>query len=574
MPLNAGPEVTRLSLEHKTAITTLSLTTKSSLTTTRPFSGSDDSMSFGFSPGDIALFLRFATTVFKALKEAGGSRSEYRFAQQQCQSFLIVMDDVQRLDLSTVSDSFRSQIEEYSTHTREFVKDFKRAITKYEKSMGKSSHRGFIASAPKKVQWAFSAADDLDKFRQSLFAQVNLIQITISSATLSIVARLNQPQQLLPGPARSSALSKAIYPDRHKQGYLDWNYSLADRLDLLERVDYITDLVYERLLTRRPGSLLADHRRIHTLPDDASINVSYPPLDTISRRCTLSSTSHSNQVPVLDQQHVQVAHERTHSVLQNTLASEINEYLRSLSLEELSEQEAEQVNQISSQRLLLNGTEEESSEQLPQKAENDRDQPQPSGSDERKGQRSKFRQRMPSFGFSMDALIGARLAIDILQLLDSAAKASFDITKIANASQELIMLSRRISQYSSVLETATNVICTSMSAGQQRLGWDVIRESQVAIREVKNILNVLTYRTKTGQHKHTEIVRLVKRQLWRLNKKKVLLLMDEIESLKSTFSVVLQTHQIQISERSFAEIKYAREMQMKALKTQSVISSR
>ena len=79
------------------------------------------------------------------------------------------MDNIQRLDLSNVSDSFRRQIEEYSTHTQEFVKDFKETIVKYEKSMGKSSYRGFLTSAPKKIQWAFSAADDLDKFRQSPF---------------------------------------------------------------------------------------------------------------------------------------------------------------------------------------------------------------------------------------------------------------------------------------------------------------------------------------------------------------------------------------------------------------------
>ncbi|EED12731.1 hypothetical protein TSTA_052530 [Talaromyces stipitatus ATCC 10500] len=482
-------------------------------------------MSFGFSPGDIALFLGFATKVVKALKEAGGSRSEYCHAQQQCEGFLMVMDDVQRLDLSNVSDSFRSRIEEYSAHTQEFVKDFKRTIVKYEKSMGKSSHRGFITSAPKKVQWAFSAADDLEKFRQSLSSQVNLVQFTISNAILSIVAKSNQPQQLLLGPARRDALSKAIYPDRHEQGYLDWNYNLIDSLDMLGRVNDITDLVYERLLTRRPGLLLADHGRIYTIPDDVSISVSYPPLNTISHGRTLPSTGHLNEVSVLNQHHVQLAHERTYSVQQNTLASEINEYLRSLNLEELSEREAEQVNQMSSQRLLLNEPEEESSEPLPQKTENNRDQPQPSGSDEKQRRKSKFHHRMSSFGFPMDALSGASLAIGITQFIASAAK--------------------------------------------QRLGWDIIQESQVAIREVENILNILTYRTETGWQKYMLIMRIM---IWESNKKRVLSLLDEIESLKSTFSIVLQTHQIQISERRFAEIQYAREIQMKTLETQLVMS--
>ncbi|KUL87842.1 hypothetical protein ZTR_03172 [Talaromyces verruculosus] len=522
-------------------------------------------MSFGFSPGDITLFLGFATKVVKAMKEAGGSKSEYCLAQQQCQDFLRVMDDVQRLDLSNVSDSFRSQIEEYSTHTQEFVKDFKKIIVKYEKSMGKASQRGFITSAPKKIQWAFRAADDLDKFRQSLSAQVNLVHITISNAILSIVARSSQPQQLLLGPARSNALGTAIYRDRHKQGYLDWKYNMINSLDMHERVDNITDLVYEHLLTRRPGLLLADHGRIYTLSD----NVSSPTLDTIPDPHTLLSSGHSDEVPGLDQQHVQLAHERTHSVQEGSLAGELDEYLRSLGLEELSEWEAEYVDQISSQRFLLNGPEEDFSES---ETENHRDQPQPSRLDDKKGQRSKFRRRMPSFGFSTNALGGASLAISIAQLIDSAARTSFYIMKSKNAYKELVMLSRRIHQYSSILETATNVICTSMSAGQQKLGWDIIRQSQAAMSEVESIVNV---RAGSGLWQtQRELVRIMRIMWLPWERKRVLSLMDEIESLKSTFSIMLRTHQVQISERSFTEMQYARELEMKTLEIQRVVSAR
>lgn len=524
-------------------------------------------MSFGFSPGDITLFLGFATKVIKALKEAGGSKSEYCLAQQQCQGFLKVMDDIQRLDLSSVSESFRNHIEEYSTHTREFVKGFKGAIVKYEKSMGKSSHRGFVSSAPRKLQWAFSAADDLDKFRQSLSAQVNLVHITISNAILSIITRSNQPQQLLLEPSHNSAFSKAVYSDRHRQSYLDWNYNLINSLDMLERVDSITDLVYERLLTRQSGLLLADHPRVHTLPH----NESSPTPDAISQRRTLPPAAHLDKVTVVKHQNVRSAQERTHSVHQETLAGEINEYLRFLSLEELSEQDAEQVNQIGSQRLLLNGPEEEPSEPLPRSMEYNRDQPQPSGSE---GQRSRFRRRLPpfirhgqpsSFVFSMDTRSSTTLEISITQLISSAAKISFDIMQTRNSFKELVMFSRRIRQFSSVLETATNVICISMSAEQQRLGFDIVQQGQAAISEVYDILDLLNLRLGSGLWpKYIGLVRLVRTLLW---KKRVLILMDEIESLKSTFSIMLQTQHFQISERSFAEIQYAGEMQMQTLKS-------
>ena len=49
--------------------------------------------------------------------------------------------------------------------------DFQTSIPQYEKSMGVNAKRGLFGSAPRKVQWAFMAADYLNKFRQSLAVQ-------------------------------------------------------------------------------------------------------------------------------------------------------------------------------------------------------------------------------------------------------------------------------------------------------------------------------------------------------------------------------------------------------------------
>jgi hypothetical protein len=106
-------------------------------------------MSFGFSPSDIVLFIGFATKVVKALKQKGGSKSEYQLAERQCQDFLAVMEDIKHLDLSNIPEPFRSKIEEYATHTREFVTAFKQMINVYNKSMGKTSQ-----SCPSRLTFA------------------------------------------------------------------------------------------------------------------------------------------------------------------------------------------------------------------------------------------------------------------------------------------------------------------------------------------------------------------------------------------------------------------------------------
>lgn len=141
-------------------------------------------MSFGFSPGDIVLFTQFAAKVVSSLAEQGGSKTQFQLAERQCQAFLSVMTEVQSLDLSNVPVSFRNKIDEYSTSVQEFVKEFRDTIAHYEKSMGESSRRGLFRSAPRKVQWAFMAAEDLAMFRQSLAAQLDLVKIVIQSSIL------------------------------------------------------------------------------------------------------------------------------------------------------------------------------------------------------------------------------------------------------------------------------------------------------------------------------------------------------------------------------------------------------
>ncbi|KAK9418619.1 putative Fungal N-terminal domain-containing protein [Seiridium unicorne] len=87
------------------------------------------------------------------------------------------MKELNSLDLSGIPGSFRAKIDQYSAQILDDVQGYRKTIERYEKSMGKSSERGWFSSAPRKVQWAFSAAQDLAAFRQSLSAQLDLVKI-------------------------------------------------------------------------------------------------------------------------------------------------------------------------------------------------------------------------------------------------------------------------------------------------------------------------------------------------------------------------------------------------------------
>ena len=76
------------------------------------------------------------------------------------------MEEIKCLNLSTVPESFRQKLSQYSTNVQRLVENFKESILQYEKSMGKDSKRGLIRSAPRKVQWAFLAVEDLKKIQE------------------------------------------------------------------------------------------------------------------------------------------------------------------------------------------------------------------------------------------------------------------------------------------------------------------------------------------------------------------------------------------------------------------------
>ena len=99
---------------------------------------------FGFSPSDIIEFGKFAYKVTVALKEDGGSKSEFQEAIGWCENFREVLKVIQNLELSNVSASFADRLKEHSQRSVEYVALFRTNIAKYEKAMGENSAKGRI----------------------------------------------------------------------------------------------------------------------------------------------------------------------------------------------------------------------------------------------------------------------------------------------------------------------------------------------------------------------------------------------------------------------------------------------
>jgi hypothetical protein len=341
----------------------------------------------------------------------------------------------------------------------------------------------------------------------------------------------------------------------HMQHYLDWDPNLIDENDLFCRVNDLTGLVYGRLLSR-PGTLSQSYGRINTLPDDYSVNISPQQLDSFREDKAPQAAADLTE-PALPSRQEAIEGTGTEDSNHNTLASEINEYLLSMKLDELSEQEREYVsrNNSSSRQLLMDQPMEETTESHRQGHDDNSGQSQPSNAKGSSRPNPRFHSsKKPSRSFGLDPLSVVGLAAGILQLVGWTAKTSFNLTSFNSVvPRELKALSKKLIQYSGILQVAAEVIHTSMPTGElQQLVWEILSDSRKTMNEVENL--VLRRVTKGS---------FVAALQWWSTKKDVETIMEETESLKSTLSVMLQLcqvkmteNQIQMAERSFEKIQF------------------
>jgi hypothetical protein len=336
------------------------------------------------------------------------------------------------------------------------------------------------------------------------------------------------------------------------QGYIDWIANPILGIDAFHRVHDLTDFVYQRLLAR-PRMPLQGRMSIHTLSYNSSINIPHGKLQSIPEPLALQTSTNSTHPTAPIQQGGNAGDDtRSH----DTLMNEIDEYLLSLNLDGLPEQDRNYMSQGGSysNQPVLGGPGDETTDiplqDTEETSERRRSSDTPGNTTKRFRVRKSFFKPSGFGGFGMDPLSSIGLAAGMLQFVDTAAKISFNIStyyrSVRDAPRELKMLSNRLMQYSGLLQIAAETIRNSMPAGElQDLGWEILKDSKETMLEVEKIVG----RFKAG-HAH-QIARALK---WQSNKTSVVSMMEEVESLKSTLSVMLQLYQVKSTERSLGGV--------------------
>ncbi|CAI6342509.1 unnamed protein product [Periconia digitata] len=505
-------------------------------------------MSFGFSPGDIALFAKFITKVIDALKDEGGSQFEYQSAIQQCQDVLDLMDDVAQLDFSSVPQSLKTKVEARLESTKSIVSDFKTMIARYENSMGKSSKRNAAKSALRKVQWAFDAAEDLSRFQPRLSAQLHMVQIVLQMSVWKFLNVTPQSNRLLAAPKPTQLVEDSRSSSRQLPYML--NRGLLDQDQVQGLAVQITDLVYQRLLTR-PSIGMNIPGRAFTLPgDEAAVmlrqpqHAKSPPENSALGSGMIASISSPSQTTSRQEEGNTSSHKNkasSSSVAQykptEPLIEEINEHLHELNLGLLSDAEIQGLDDIALPRLLSADSHEmpESDHNGPVKEEN----PQP---------RRRFRTKFRAPG--VDPLSTLSLASNIIQFVDFAARIANQANLIYrdnnSGNDKFRTFSGRVTQYTQLLNVVAETVMAKMDEdGLQSSITQLLSETQRALSEARDIFE----RYIVGRASGSKITAARLMFTWKRDLERISGVMDEIEVLKANLIIILQTSQIRAQSR-------------------------
>lgn len=325
-----------------------------------------------------------------------------------------------------------------------------------------------------------------------------------------------------------------------------------------QNIDFIGDLLFGRFFNSKSPPPIPETGRAFTLPDDTSGAVAMtaisptlqPPSDESdsdpgpSRTNALTSSS--------PKQHIAPAQSLKQSA-ETELRDEINSLLRSLNLEELSPNEERQLHTPSAPQLALEpppttqspagGAQSTTFVEEPSLAGKEGSPPDEGSRKSRRFAKLKF----PSFG--MDPISGMGLALSVLQMVELAAKLATVSRSLSYGNKELLRLASTLSGTSDVLQMIFEITRTHMSGPVQEFAMKLSTESERAVKEAHYLLE--SFHVKSGSRARG----LSKEIKLQMKRKEIENVTQALERLDGKFGLVLQIHQVEISERMWSRFR-------------------
>jgi hypothetical protein len=139
-------------------------------------------MSFGWSAGDIVAAVDTLITIGKALRESGGSASEFQDAVAFITGVGKTITGIQTIIQSNPNLDWEPDLVEQATRLKKAVEDFRKKIDKYEPSLGSRSTRRKIQKIPRAIQ--FALISDIKDLRTKVAQPQQVLNVFINLQAL------------------------------------------------------------------------------------------------------------------------------------------------------------------------------------------------------------------------------------------------------------------------------------------------------------------------------------------------------------------------------------------------------
>ena len=143
-------------------------------------------MSFGFSVGDFVAALQLVGTVIDAIRDSGGSRTEYRELINELYGLETALLRVKQLEFEEDQRSEYIALRQAAAQCQTTIDAFCARIKKYQKSLRAEGSGSTLTDTVAKLQWKLCRKDDLIKFKTDISAHTQSIQILL--AALQVVS--------------------------------------------------------------------------------------------------------------------------------------------------------------------------------------------------------------------------------------------------------------------------------------------------------------------------------------------------------------------------------------------------
>ncbi|KAI9793791.1 MAG: hypothetical protein M1835_007025 [Candelina submexicana] len=150
---------------------------------------------FGFSAGDIAMAVKVIAKASSALKDAGGSASEYQEVLQYLNGLLLTLQQIQNINIQPSNPALLNAIRAQCASSAKPVLDSINSIHQFGDALGVQSSETAISGSHKKVQWGLFVSKRVEKLRSQLpreSIQQHYHNHTARLSTISAKAELHQ----------------------------------------------------------------------------------------------------------------------------------------------------------------------------------------------------------------------------------------------------------------------------------------------------------------------------------------------------------------------------------------------